>query len=81
MGGLCYKESNLEKKRVVAIILATPVLRESRRHLAAGKVGDRTAEGTGLALGPARGVAGAVDTTSQQAMVVCTPFEGNISVR
>ena len=58
-------------------LLAISVQGESRRHRAAGIVGERTAEGGGLGLGPAGSNAGVVDTTIQQAVTICTPFEGN----
>ena len=52
---------------------------KSPRYLAAWRVGERTAEGSRLGLGPAGSDAGAVDTTMQQAMVLCTLFEGNVT--
>ena len=53
----------------------------SRRHRGAERVGERDKEGSGLRLGLAGSDSGAVDTTIQQAMVICTPFEGNITIR
>ena len=69
------------RERVLAILLAISAQGESRIHWATGRVGERAAEGSGLGLRPAGSDAGAVNTTSQQAMVICTPFEGNITVR
>ena len=54
---------------------------ESRRHETAGRVGERTTEGSGLGLGPAGGDAGAMDTTIKQVMVICTLFEDTLTTR
>ena len=54
---------------------------QSRRHRAAGRVGERTAEGSGLGLGPSGSDTDAMDTTIQPAMVICTLFEGNLTTR
>ena len=74
-------ESSSKKDRVVAILLAISAQGKSRRHRGAGRVGEWTAEGSRLGLRPAGSDAGAADTTIQQAIVICMPFEGNIIIR
>ena len=53
----------------------------SQRHRGAGRVGERTAQGSGLGLEPAGSDPGAVDTTTEQSMVICTPFKGDKIMR
>ena len=55
--------------------------RESRRHQAAGRVGERTTEGSGLGLGPAGSNAGAMDSAIKQVVVICTLLEDNLTTR
>ena len=78
-----YKRVNLKEKKSKRYCSPSPRKGEccERRHRGAGRVGERTAEGGGLGLGPVGGDAGRGGTTIQQAMFICTPFEGNTIIR